>query len=545
VRNAVRDGRGSHPLFMVQGGQVVDLAITRIGPDSMLLAIGPSQMRVHISPTGELLSGESAAQRLRFERGEAQPVAVHPSVRDYSAPASAPYTAVEIGVPAPAGHVLAGTLTRPITTGRVPAVVLITGSGPQERDSRLPGIGEYQPFREIADTLSRRGIAVLRLDDRGIGASTGEFGGATTLDFADDARAAVAYLRSRSDIDPERIGLVGHSEGGIIAPLVAADDPRLAAIVLIAGTAVNGREIVRQQQRFAHEQAEGRSTAQLDSALAAAFAAIERQARESPWLRHFLDHDPLPAARRVRVPALVLHGETDRQVPVEQAATLSAALREGGASVTLRTLPGVNHLLLRDEDGSPGGYAGLPDHGVVPEALGVLADWLAEHLSASRAAGGSGDAFLDDLVAWLEVVNADILREGRPLPDDLQSIAAEIGIAHLDSIRVLRVEDVPVPPADSALYSAGAERGLWGPTVRGNAQVFGHGIAATDEVLADRGAIAHELMHVRQVERCGGIEAFVAEYLHQVARHGYRGAPLEREAFRMNERFAPADPGTR
>src|SRR6185369_16052339 len=157
---------------------------------------------------------------------------------DYKAPAGAPFTAEDVTVEAK-GFKLAGTLLTP-TTGKppYPAVVTITGSGQQTRDEYLPlaGLEKYRPFRQIAEALAARGIAVLRVDDRGVGKSTGvqSLANATSADFADDVRAQIEYLRHRGDIDPRRIALVGHSEGGMIAPMVAASDPQIAAIVLMA-----------------------------------------------------------------------------------------------------------------------------------------------------------------------------------------------------------------------------------------------------------------------------------------------------------------------
>src|SRR5262249_29694297 len=174
---------------------------------------------------------------------------------DYSAPAGAPFTAEEVTVQAK-GFTLAGTLLLPKTTRRpLPAVIMITGSAQQTRDDPipLPGLKEYKPFRQIAESLAAAGIAVLRVDDRGVGGSTGRdtLAQATTSSFADDTRAQVAYLRTRSEIDPARIALVGHSEGGIIGPMVAASDPRIAAIVLMAGPARRGYEITMSQVKAA------------------------------------------------------------------------------------------------------------------------------------------------------------------------------------------------------------------------------------------------------------------------------------------------------
>src|SRR5580658_2525951 len=143
------------------------------------------------------------------------------------------------------GNKLAGTLTLPRSPGPHPAVLLITGSGPQDRDEALLG---HRPFLVISDYLTRRGIAVLRVDDRGVGKSTGKFAEATTVDFAADARASVDFLKVRKDIDPKQIGLIGHSEGGIIAPMLASESSDIAFIVMLAGPGVTGEEIVVAQQ---------------------------------------------------------------------------------------------------------------------------------------------------------------------------------------------------------------------------------------------------------------------------------------------------------
>jgi uncharacterized protein len=370
------------PVFAVQGGQTLDATVTWLPGDSALLVLG-SEMRVAVAPDGSLLGAAVPAQRLTTTRVAGAHVTPIRQVQpDYSAPADAPYTAEHVVIPTPAGHTLAGTLTLPRGVQRAPAVVTITGSGLQDRDQALPNIPGYRPFREVADTLGRRAIAVLRLDDRGFGESTGNAAAATSADFADDIRAALAYLRTRPDIDPDRLALVGHSEGGLIAPLVAATDTTLAGIVLIAGPAHTGRRIIEYQQRFAIENSPGIPPAARDSALAAAREQLQEMANSQPWLRFFLDHDPLPTARSVRrTPVLVLQGETDRQVTLEQAEELAAAFRAGGnPDVAVRVFPGVNHLLLRDPDGNPANYAALTDRSVVPELRGVLAEWLAARL---------------------------------------------------------------------------------------------------------------------------------------------------------------------
>jgi dienelactone hydrolase len=308
-----------------------------------------------------------------------------PERPDYSAPADAPYTALDVIVPTPAGHTLAGTLTVPVDgPGRHPAVVLITGSGLQDRDAAVSVIPGYRFFGQIADTLGRRGIAVLRLDDRGWGGSGGDVSAATTEDLAADIRAAVEWLRGRPEIDSARIGLVGHSEGAMIAPMLAVADPGLRALALLAGPAWPGRRILDFQLRDALR-GQGLAGAALDSAFAKAAAERDATFGAVPWVRWFMEYDPLPAARRVRAPVLVLHGQTDRQVTAEQAEELGAAILEGGSTdVTVTVFPELNHLFLHDPVGTadPAHYARLPSKQVPAEVLGALADWLVERLGA-------------------------------------------------------------------------------------------------------------------------------------------------------------------
>lgn len=370
------------PALLIQGGATISVAVRWTGADSVTLSIAGSVVESRTDPDGGFLSGTIRAQNLIFERvsGHVRPPAAAPP--DYSAPRGAPYTAEQVRIPTPGGHVLAGTLTRPEGGARVPAVVLVTGSGAQDRDEAIPMVRGFRPFRQIADTLSRRGVAVLRLDDRGFGASTGDAASATSADFADDVRAAIGWLRAREDIDPARVGIVGHSEGGLIAPMVAATDPAVAGIVLIAGPARTGREIIAYQQRQAIEGNESLTPAGRDSALVVAREQLAEAAERQAWLRYFLEHDPLPVARRVTAtPVLILQGATDRQVTADQADELASAFREAGnTDVTVRVFPDVNHLMLRDADGNPAGYATLEDTAVVPALLGTLADWVVERL---------------------------------------------------------------------------------------------------------------------------------------------------------------------
>ena len=366
-------------LFLLQGGSTVDAKVIRMGRDSVLFDFGNVAVRLAVSSNGEILGGEIPAQGLHLVRtrgaGEGAMTVAKP---DYSAPPDAPYTATEVVIPTKMGHTLAGTLTMPKgKPGRVPAMVTITGSGLQDRDEAIPLVKGYRLFRQVADTLARHGIAVLRMDDRGVGGSGGNAAVSTSADFADDIRAGLAYLRSRSDIDASRLGLIGHSEGGLIAPMIAADDPSLRGIVLLAGPSQSGRQIIEYQQRYAIEHAAMLSATQRDSAMRHITPLVDSILASVPWMRFFVDYNPLQAARRVRVPTLILQGATDRQVTMEQAEALAHAMKDGGnRNVTVRIFPETNHLFVRDPDGNPSGYASLSGRGVRSDVLAIIVEWV-------------------------------------------------------------------------------------------------------------------------------------------------------------------------
>lgn len=362
TRRAVERGQDSARVLFAVGPTTLAALLRRTGPQSMVLGLGGVDLMLTVDAAGRILRGAVPSQNLTFERTTGARLGLNK--QDYSAPPDAQYVAEQVTIATPSGHTLAGTLTLP-KRGKPPyaVVVTISGSGLQDRDESLPGVSGYRPFRQLAEALAQAGIAVLRYDDRGYGESTGDAAQATTADFALDTRAVLAYLRQRSDVDRSRLFLLGHSEGGMIAPLVAAQDASLRGIVLLAAPAWDGRRIITYQTGGATAQAEAMATKQ-------------------PWLRYFLEYDPLSAARQVTVPVLILQGETDRQVTAEQAPELAAAMREAGnADVSMHVLPGVNHLFLEDAQGHPAGYAALPDKTVVANAVAHIVEWILKHAS--------------------------------------------------------------------------------------------------------------------------------------------------------------------
>jgi pimeloyl-ACP methyl ester carboxylesterase len=306
-----------------------------------------------------------------------------------------------------AAHVtLAGTLTLPSGPGPFTTVLLISGSGPQDRDETLMG---HHPFLVLADALTRHGIAVLRVDDRGVGKSTGSFKDATSADFAADVEAGIAYLRSRPEVNGRKIGLVGHSEGGLIAPMVAARNPAVAFIVLMAGPGVPGDRILVAQSRLiaeasgaTHEQAEANAAmlrsilglvkgepdnakvrADLEEQLGGMMppAQIEAQVETitSPWYRYFISYDPAAALARVTCPVLAIGGSKDLQVPAaENLAAIRAALAKGGNThVQVEEFAGLNHLFQTATTGAPAEYSQIEET-MSPAVLDRVTRWIQE-----------------------------------------------------------------------------------------------------------------------------------------------------------------------
>lgn len=327
---------------------------------------------------------------------------------------------------AEAGITLAGTLTFPSTGSSFPAVVLIHGSSPLDRDETL---FTHKPFLVWADYLTRHGIAVLRYDKRSVGKSTGNYASATSLDFADDAIAGVNYLKTRSEINPLQIGLIGHSEGGLIAPMAGLKSKDIAFMVLMAGPHVKFEEIIYEQGELLLKAAgaDDQMIAKNRKVQEALFAILkqesdravaEKKLREtiakylaelsdaqkklstanfgqleslvhflnSDWMRFLLTYDPAETLRQTKVPVLALNGELDLQVSLKQnLPPIAKALAEGGnGDFTLIALPQINHVFQHCKTGAIAEYAQIEET-IDPQVLDLMADWILKKTKTYRA----------------------------------------------------------------------------------------------------------------------------------------------------------------
>lgn len=311
---------------------------------------------------------------------------------------------------------LAGTLTLPKKEGKFPVVILVSGSGPQNRDEEIMG---HKPFLVIADYLTRNGIGVLRYDDRGVGKSTGIFSSATTFDFASDVESAVDFLKTQLNVNSKNIGIIGHSEGGIIAPIVASQRKDVKFIVLLAGTGIPGDQLLLlQQEAIARAQGIPETEIQkivqvnqgvytiikdakteylkndLDKYLRMIYEEkkavdlpestnvdelIENQiiTLTNPWMSQFIQYNPLTSLSQVKCPTLAIIGEKDLQVPpkVNLPAIKKALDYAGNKNVTTMELPGLNHLFQECETGLPSEYAKI-EQTFSPDALKIISDWI-------------------------------------------------------------------------------------------------------------------------------------------------------------------------
>src|SRR5579864_5981503 len=326
-----------------------------------------------------------------------------------------PYKEEEVTYKNPAANIeLAATLTVPQGKGPFPAALLMSGSGPHDRDETLMG---HKPFLVLADYLTRKGIVVLRADKRGVGRSGGEYSKAVIADFASDADAGVAYLKTRVDVDPHRIGLVGHSEGGVEAPMSAAHNPDVAFVVMMAGTGVPGDQLLPEQMKLI-EQAAGKSPEEIQNDLAVQRellsiaekdtnqATLEKDVREkltgkvpepqmamqikavsSPWFRGLLIYDPAPTLSQLTCPVLAINCEKDVQVsPDQNLPPIRRALAAGGnKNFEVDELPGLNHLFQTAKTGGIGEYAEIEET-MSPVAMEKVASWILKQ--ASNQGGG-------------------------------------------------------------------------------------------------------------------------------------------------------------
>lgn len=319
------------------------------------------------------------------------------------------------------GITLAGTLTYPDSEGPFPAVLLVSGSGPQDRNEEILG---HKPFLVIADYLTKQGFAVLRYDDRGYGESSGDFINATTKDFADDAVAAIEWFMNNNIIDNQKISVMGHSEGAMVAAVVAAENPDIHSIVMLAGSGLSGEQTLmlqnekllreaRESEEFirkaretnlkiyeivqsetSNDKAAGQIRKVYDKFLN---SMTEQERRErglneyvaeaqikellKPWMRYFLSFDIKPYLRKITCPVLVLNGGKDFQIPYEDhVPPIEKALKEAGNNdVETRIFPGLNHLFQTSETGSPAEYASIQET-FSPEVLKVIAEWLQKNM---------------------------------------------------------------------------------------------------------------------------------------------------------------------
>jgi len=398
-----------------QGAMDIPVTTTRIKDSQITLKLDD----LGIAYTGTLSDGK--IQGVFSQGGQDFPLVLDKNVHEQAPLARPqepkppyPYHSEEVSFEnEKAGIRLAGTLTMPKETSGFPTVVLISGSGPQNRDEELMG---HKPFLVLSDHLTRNGIAVLRYDDRGVGKSTGDFKTATSADFASDVQSAVTYLRGRREIDPNRIGLVGHSEGGLIAPMVAAGSPTVDFMVLMAGSGIRGDKLLLLQEELI-ERVLGTPEPEIERMLETngklfdaimnsnddtglkselrgilegeheikvpdgmtkeAYVAAQVDQFTSPWVTYFLRYDPRNNLGKVKCPVLAINGSKDLQVPPkENLSAIKNALSEGGNNrVTIIEFPGLNHLFQESDTGSPMEYARI-EQTMAPIVLEEITDWI-------------------------------------------------------------------------------------------------------------------------------------------------------------------------
>lgn len=398
-----------------QGIQGMDVDAIEFTDGLMKFELKPLTASFEGSFNGSEISGKfnqnGISMPLNFKQGVLQ---ASEFKRPQEPKAPFPYREEEISVENhSAGVTLSGTLTLPSKEGIYPAVILISGSGPNDRNETIFG---HKPFLVLADHLTKQGIAVLRMDKRGVGLSTGDYNLATSSDSANDVLAAIDFLKSRKEISS--VGLIGHSEGGLIAPMAASQSKDVAFVVMMAGPGVNGEEILYRQgelilssykkeliEKYAAFQKAAFAILKQESDLEAAVGPLskayadyvaelpenEKQSGEAnaqavvqrfntPWFRQFITFEPSTVLNQIRVPVLVLNGELDIQVdPNQNLHRIAEALEEAGnEDYSILQLPKLNHLFQTCETGSIAEYAKIEET-IAPSALELISSWILEH----------------------------------------------------------------------------------------------------------------------------------------------------------------------
>lgn len=403
-----------------QQAKGIPVSATTFENSNLKLVVAKAGLEYSGTLKGQMIEGTLRQSGMEFPMNLSREVIEKPVVKRSQEPSKPyPYYSEEVTFQnGNANITLAGTLTLPQREGNFPAVILISGSGPQNRDEELLG---HKPFLVISDYLTRNGIAVLRYDDRGVAQSKGDFKTATTVDFASDVESAIAFLKTRKEINKSKIGLIGHSEGGIIAPMVAAKLKEVNFIVLLAGTGIRGDKLLLLQQE-AIAKASGTSDEAIQrnreintkafemvfkSASTEAlkrdlekylketsvnnpsvnkggmtddqFIALQIAQVTSPWMQYFIKYDPAPTLEKVKCPVLAVNGEKDLQVPPKvNLPAIEKALKAGGnKQVTIKEFPGLNHLFQECKTGAPAEYAEI-DQTFSPLVLEVIGKWIIE-----------------------------------------------------------------------------------------------------------------------------------------------------------------------
>ncbi|MDX8340958.1 alpha/beta fold hydrolase [Draconibacterium sp. IB214405] len=397
-----------------QGASDLPVGDVLVIGDSVSIAV-PAIMGTYAGhfSTGDSITGKWKQSGMTFDVNLIRIGEVAALVRPQTPEPPFPYLSEEVEYTNPeSGLKLAGTITFPKDAKACPAVVMITGSGAQDRDEVIFG---HKPFAVIADFLTRNGIAVLRVDDRGVGGSEGSVSESTSLDFVGDVLAGVDFLKSREEIDPKKIGLIGHSEGGLIAPIAATKSNDIAFIVMMAGPGTVGEQILYEQGALLSKAAglpdysieqqkltqqkifevvkseadQEKAKEQLRETLSQGmYAGMNEDLQKtidaeisnvnSTWFRFFLTYDPKPTLSKVKCPVLALNGSKDLQVPVSNLGEVIKAVNSGG-NMKVDTVRFINHnhLFQQCETGAIAEYAQIEET-IDPEVLKTMKDWILE-----------------------------------------------------------------------------------------------------------------------------------------------------------------------